>query len=165
MVNCPAPFDKYVVTFSIAEKKDDFYVYEIKHSRKTILAKRVAYQKIMPDNAVTPLDTYITLSDEDYLKITLSPFSNNPVALQSQIKNYYDQILSSLKIFYPLDPSTPVMKIYPGKVVYGTKLSTKNLSLAKKDCIARSGSFNTCGTVCEPRPDCEAEICAATCEY
>lgn len=60
-------------------------------------------------------------------------------------------------------PSMPTEAEFPNKVVYGTSQDLDAGAL-KKDCDARGGEFNTCGSVCGPEAEACIQVCAFTCE-
>ena len=49
------------------------------------------------------------------------------------------------------------------KIVYGTSQNVDKISLTK-DCEARGGVFNTCGSPCETDAEMCIDVCALTCE-
>ncbi len=60
-------------------------------------------------------------------------------------------------------PAVLVMAEFENKVVYGVDGSLNQEEL-KKDCDARGGEFNTCGSVCESEEEICIQVCAFTCE-
>lgn len=60
-------------------------------------------------------------------------------------------------------PSMPTEAEFPNKIVYGTSQDLDAEAL-KKDCDARGGQFNTCGSVCGPEAEVCIQVCAFTCE-
>jgi len=63
-----------------------------------------------------------------------------------------DALLASLEL--------SIDERFPTKIVYGTS-QTSDVEYYERDCERRGGTFNECGTPCEP----DAEICATVCAY
>lgn len=59
--------------------------------------------------------------------------------------------------------NVPTEAVYETKVVYGVG-SEISVSESKKDCDARGGTFNECGSPCAPDAESCIEVCAYTCE-
>ena len=57
----------------------------------------------------------------------------------------------------------PIEERFDSKIVYTTDTSLDSGPFAA-DCEARGGTFNDCGTICEPDADFCAEVCAYTCD-
>lgn len=60
--------------------------------------------------------------------------------------------------------AVPVQAEYPEKVVYSTDADADQATL-EEDCQSRGGTFNTCGSICEPDAFACATVCAFTCEF
>lgn len=58
---------------------------------------------------------------------------------------------------------TSMWKTYREKIVYTADQSVDTAPF-KKDCAARGGRFNECGSACPPDAMVCAEVCAFTCE-
>lgn len=57
----------------------------------------------------------------------------------------------------------PIDKIFKDHVVYGSDL--ENTDAVKYDCELRAGTFNECGSPCEPGGAACIEVCAYTCDF
>lgn len=57
----------------------------------------------------------------------------------------------------------PIQSEYDDKVVYGIG-DEVDRDAARKDCDARGGTFNTCGSSCKTGEIC-IKVCAFTCEF
>lgn len=71
-----------------------------------------------------------------------------------------------LIIFLPERSSGPMVPIeseFPNKIVYGTS-GDLDADELKKDCDARGGTFNSCGSVCPSDAEVCIQVCAYTCE-
>lgn len=64
-----------------------------------------------------------------------------------------------------LEPTVkvPVLNEFSGRVVY-TADARADRAPFEKDCLARGGIFNPCGSSCPPEAEVCAEVCAYTCE-
>lgn len=58
-----------------------------------------------------------------------------------------------------------IENIFKDKVVYGTGLEDKDPQPYKENCEARGGTFNECGSPCDPEADFCIEVCAYTCDF
>lgn len=61
-------------------------------------------------------------------------------------------------------PTVSIVAEFENKVVYGTDQSSLDQAALKKDCDARGGTFNACGSVCGPEAEACIQVCAFTCE-
>lgn len=57
----------------------------------------------------------------------------------------------------------PIQGTYNTKVVYTTDAEADTAAL-RNDCQVRGGTFNECGTICEPGAEICADVCAFTCD-
>ena len=94
-------FEKYYISFALVSKRDEFYIYEIKNAKQVTITGKTAYQTSkLPNNMVREFATYIDYSDDEYLKIGLSPYASDPQITgpeQKQVQEIYDQVISTLK--------------------------------------------------------------------
>lgn len=58
-----------------------------------------------------------------------------------------------------------IENMFKDKIIYGSGLEEKDPEPYKKDCEARGGTFNECGSPCAPDADICAQVCAYTCEF
>ncbi len=58
-----------------------------------------------------------------------------------------------------------VENIFKNKVVYGTGLDDQDPKPYKENCEARGGTFNACGSPCDPEAGICEEVCAYTCDF
>ncbi len=83
-------------------------------------------------------------------------------------------IVVLLAVYYLVGPTKQVEGPTPGDELpiendFGSKIVyTTNVELDpgpfEADCEARGGTFDGCGSVCEPEADICAEVCAYTCD-
>ncbi|MFC1599624.1 hypothetical protein ACFL3T_01180 [Patescibacteria group bacterium] len=57
----------------------------------------------------------------------------------------------------------PIENIFKDHVVYGSNF--ENLDPIKYDCKIRGGTFNECGSPCEPGVDACIDMCTYTCDF
>ncbi len=60
-------------------------------------------------------------------------------------------------------PQVPIESQFENKIVYGTS-GDLDANALKRDCDARGGTFNTCGSVCPSDAEVCIQVCAYTCE-
>jgi hypothetical protein len=71
----------------------------------------------------------------------------------------------------PYEPETTginvndIENIFKDRVVYGTGLDERDPQPYKENCEARGGTFNACGSPCDPEADSCIEVCAYTCDF
>jgi len=58
-----------------------------------------------------------------------------------------------------------IENIFKDKIVYGSGLEEQDTKAYKEDCEARAGTFNKCGSPCEPGEGFCIEVCAYTCDF
>lgn len=58
-----------------------------------------------------------------------------------------------------------VENIFKDRVVYGTGLDDMDPKPYKENCEARGGTFNACGSSCDPEAEICEEVCAYTCDF
>lgn len=63
----------------------------------------------------------------------------------------------------PEGAQIPIESEFDTKVVYTTETSTSTEPFIA-DCNERGGTFNECGTICEPEAEACAAVCAFTCD-
>jgi len=57
----------------------------------------------------------------------------------------------------------PIENIFKDHIVYGSNFD--NIDPLKFDCEIRAGTFNECGSPCEPGADACIDVCAYTCDF